>query len=344
MTLRALLVPLLSVVGACDVFDESLYLNAGDGGTPLDTIVLADRCNGDDVPTVESQTGARATSTIALTDTFNSDISACTGSPEPGADGFFKVAMEQGDKWHFHLRVQDQLTANPALYVLRSCDERACSSETSLDECGTGRDEHLSYVATSTGTFLVGVDSRAAGGFDYEIEVVRTECGDNLPQHSETCDDGNEDAGDGCSPDCRAEIADGDREVEPNDEVTNANVAGVAPGGTVEVRGQLGGRCDFDMWAVDVPAGGSVLATMLDGNGNACGPESIAYRLELYDRNGHRVEGAGTPREPNTCPSIDATDTFSVDLDGPRTFLRVTTQEDQATPVDYRLSITVNEP
>ncbi len=345
MIARTLAWSLVPLLGACDVFDASLYQEAEDGGQHLDRIELADRCTGD-MPLVESSHGPRTLSTLGLTDTFNGDIAACTGAAEPGNDGFFQVEMERDDKWHFHLRLTDAGT-NPALYVLRSCDERACSSQTSLDECGTGRDEHMSYLAPSNGTFIIGVDSRSAGGADYELEAVRTECGNGgQPEHSETCDDGNHEAGDGCSPDCRAEVSVGSPdELEPNDESTNANVAIPDPGdGTIIVRGQLGGRCDFDMWALDVPDNSTVRATMLDANGDPCAEGGVGFALAMFHADGHTIAGEGTARAGNACPSFDEMDTFARDLESGRHYVRVTTIEDQATALGYRLELQVAGP
>lgn len=337
---------LLIVLGACDVFDASLYQDLEDAGHHhLETIELADRCTGE-LPLVESGHVTRALSTVGLNDNFNEEIAACTGSAEPGNDGFFRVEAEEGDKWHFHLRLTDA-GANPALYVLRSCDERACTSQSGLDECGAGRDEHLSFRAPSTGSFIVGVDSRSPGGAEYEIEAVRPQCGNGgQPEHSETCDDGNLESGDGCTDDCRAEVSVAEPdELEPNDESTNANVVVTDPEtGAVIVRGQLGGRCDFDMWAIEVPASGSVRATVLDANGDPCGAASVGFRVAMFHTDGHTVAGEGEPRGDNTCPSFDETDAFADDLEAGRHFVRVTTAEDEATAVGYRLSLEILAP
>lgn len=345
MIARLLLTALFPLLGACDVFDASLYQDAEDAGVEdggLATVTLADDCTGD-VPFVESAGSPRTTTTAFLHDTFNTDIAACTGSPEPGNDGFFKVQMTAGDKWHFHMRLTD-LGANPAVYVLRSCDERSCSANTSLDECGTGRDEHLSFRAPSTGTFIVGVDSRTAGGAAYEITVVNPICGNGgQPEHSETCDDGNQEDGDGCSSECRAEVsAAAPDEVEPNDESTNANLAMTDEvSGIVVVRGNLGGRCDFDMWAVEVPADATLRATMLDANGDPCVAGVTPFNIFLFQTNGFTTAGEGSPRGGNECPSFDETDSFAVDLSAGRHFVRVTTAEDVAEAVGYQLQLEV---
>jgi cysteine-rich repeat protein len=334
----------LAFAGACNVFDASLYEAAEDAGPEQENIRLADQCTGD-VPVVVSKNVRRATSTIGLDDTFSNDIAACTGSPEPGNDGFFQVDMVEGEKWHFHLRLKD-FGSNPAIYVMNSCDERACSDRTGLDECGTGRDEHLSFRATTTGAHIIGVDSRSSGGADYEIEVVNPICGNGLPlEHSESCDDGNDEDGDGCASDCRAEVGDDGSEVEPNDESTNANLAQPEDAvGSVRVHGDLGGRCDFDMWAVDVPEGGSIRATMLSSNGDPCADGGTEFLMKLYLRDGFRVAGAGRKRGANNCPSIDDSDAFAADLDGGRYFVRVTTAEDVAAAEGYLLQLEVVAP
>lgn len=347
MTIRSTRVAVLvAVLSACDVFDPKLYQEAGDGGTGEDAgeelplLALADRCTGGNVPVVESSHDPQVVSTDGLTDTFDVDIAACTGSQEPGADGFFQVQAEAGDKWHFHLKIRDP-DANPALYVMRSCDERACSAASALDECGGGRDEHLSFRAPATGTYFVGIDSSQEGGATYELVAVHPVCGNGgQPEHSETCDDGNTDDGDGCSSDCRAEVGTSSpAEVEPNDESTNANTVVLGADGHADVQGSLGGRCDFDMWEIVVADGDSLRVTMLDANGNRCQPGATAFRMQMFTSDGRTVAGNGADTEDNVCPSIEHSMPFAQGMQAGPHFVRVTTVNDEPEAVGYRLAV-----
>src|SRR5688500_9162741 len=120
----------LSLAG-CNVFDPELYQDA-DGGpdaATLPVVALADRCTDDEVPTLEPSPDPRLATTADLADNFRNDVAACTGRTAPGNDGFFRIDMRAGEKWHFHLKLIDS-EANPAVYILRNCDERACSATT----------------------------------------------------------------------------------------------------------------------------------------------------------------------------------------------------------------------
>jgi cysteine-rich repeat protein len=67
------------------------------------------------------------------------------------------------------------------------------------------------------------------GPFTLEAEFTPEECGDSLVVGSETCDDGNETSGDGCSADCQTIEYDywcENAETLPLDEVVAGNVAG----------------------------------------------------------------------------------------------------------------------
>lgn len=337
------LVLLVALGGGCNVFDPALFRQrqdgGADGGTPgvLPTIALADRCSGA-VPEVVSGTNALLDTTNLANDF--SDLAVCTGRALPGNDGFFRVRMNAGEQWHFHVRVQGGGAPDPAIYVLPGCDERSCAG--GLDECGQSRDEHMSFRASASREYLVGVDSARPGGARYELIALRAECGNNTREHGESCEDGNRTPGDGCDERCRAELSGPEAtEVEPNDDFTDPNVLMFpAAGGTLTARGRLGGRCDFDMYAVNVPPGASVRATMLDVNGMACGPSEPEYRMAWVLPDGRAEGGLGVVRMDNRCPAISEGEAFAQRIaTGGTYYLRVTTARDEATGRDYRLRV-----
>jgi cysteine-rich repeat protein len=343
LAFAALALPL----AACSVFDADLYKNAADmgggdmGGKPVPELALADRCISD-VPMLTTSPQEFVVDTTNLADDF-SDVSSCTNHESRGNDGFFAISTLAGQRWHFHVHPLTPGT-DLALYVVPTCDDRGCTSANSEDECGADRDEHLSFIAPSAGKFMIGVDSRNPGGGKFDVLAVRPVCGDSEQNHSESCDDGNTVSGDGCDGKCRAELsATRLTEVEPNDDFTGANVVmldGVTP--SLTVHGRLGGRCDFDTYAVAVPKGGTVEAKLLDASGNACAATTPAMSLTFLMPDGHLKAGQVSGNDGAGCPSIGAQQTFAANLQTAGTYyVRVATNSDVATAFDYSLQLTL---
>lgn len=325
---------------ACNVFDESLIPGADSSGPHRDVEPLGEDCVGKDIPTFESLNEFRLIDTSNLrNDRYQL---SCVGNAK-GNDGFFRVEMEKGKKWHVHVKVNPGSDIDPAVYVLDSgCQDSVCQRGWGLNECGAGQDEHFSFFPPRDGTYFFGVDSMTSGGEPLQVLAVQPECGNNIKEHSETCDDGNLDAGDGCDDLCRQELKKGSsREVEPNDEpLANANVLWLDDDGTLTVTGQVGGTCDFDSFAFEVPEGGSVRAA-LESTGDDC---NIDLKLQLVDPDGltpiktlHTTAG--------TCPIIEGTESFASNLDAGTYYLRVSAERpDEPETLDYSLTVEVVAP
>jgi cysteine-rich repeat protein len=338
-----LLVPL--ALAACDVFDARLEalarpdmaMSAADM-TSTTFLALADRCSGD-VPTFPSEPDEFDVDTTNLANDISTDITSCTTHPADGNDGFFAIDTTAGQRWHFHVHPLTS-SVDVALYILPTCDERSCTVAHSEDECGPGRDEHLSFIAPNSGHFLVGIDSRSAGGSPFHVLAVRPVCGNGILEHSESCDDGNVAPGDGCDEHCRSELSvRATSEVEPNDDAIGANVLlldSTAP--SLTVHGRLGGRCDFDTYAIQVPVNGSVQATLLDVTGNTCSPTTPAMSLTFLLPDGHTVAGVVKGSDGAGCPAIGPAQPFANALPNAGTyFVRVSTNADVPTAFDYSL-------
>jgi cysteine-rich repeat protein len=317
-------------LGGCNVFDAKLWMDAvvpADAAVPdaaaedtmpptpdaaEDTMppapdttpmVLTDRC--EDSMTITSQGGM----TLAIDTTgFKNDYSElamCTGHDLPGNDGFVTVQMAAGEKWHVHVT---PLTPgfDPAIYILSSCDPRACSPITATDECGPNKSEHLSFIAPETGMYKVGIDSMTGGGMA-TMALLRPTCGNGMVEHSETCDDGNTTSGDGCDSLCRKELAAANvSETEPNDDPRAANVVLGAdrPGGTT-VTGTVASRCDHDMYSVTVPPMTTLRAT-LSATAMPCNSDGVTIKLLLLSADGQTPVNANLTAT-NDCPALEAT-------------------------------------
>ena len=333
--------PLLALLAfaflACNVFDESLI--PSDSGMEADDVEkLAEDCVGQDIPEFDSLNEFRKIDTSDLkNDRYEL---SCVGKAQ-GEDGFFKVQMEKGKKWHFHVRVGADSEVDPAVYVLDSgCQDSTCQRGWGLNECVAGQDEHFSFFPPRSGTYSIGVDSITSGGSPLEILAVQPDCGNNNKEHSETCDDGNLDSGDGCDEFCRWELTSAARkEQEPNDEPrANANVL-VLDDGALTVTGVLGSKCDFDSYAVTVEEGGSVQAAVQDSD--IC---SVSRRLQLVDTDGLTPLGT-IETDAGDCPVLKGTESFASDLSAGTYFVRVTTvREDEAAAFDYALEVRVPTP
>lgn len=339
----------LAGVTGCRVFDPALYMDAsapadsGDNGPDsAPTLALGERCVG--APVVTSSMAAFAVDTTPLTSEYK-DLTVCAGAELPGNDGFLAVDMQKGEKWHVHAATTDS-TANPAIYILpESCEERACQRGMGIDNCGPGKPEHLTFFAPETRRYIIGIDSRNPGGAAYSLIVIKPTCGDMITEHSETCDDGNEVSGDGCDSRCRHELplSGTAPEKEPNDDFLAANVLPVAAAGAngASATGTLAGRCDQDMFAVEVTAGGAIEAKLLTPAGLPC-PASAngTLRIALVNPDGFTELLVGETKAGEGCPSIDTAVSLPMNfaLGAGTYFLKVSANTDATVEYQVRAS------
>ncbi len=277
-----------------------------------DRLVLANYCqNSDNVPLVDIA-GNSANYVVDTTDLDDRarDLLCLDGVGQGGDlignDGFFAVDMAAGERWHFHVSLFAGFeSADPALYVLNSCDLRSCELGDGSDVCGASNDEHMSFIAPSAGRYYVGVDSRQSGGAAFTVNVIRPVCGNGTVEHSESCDDDNTDDGDGCDSGCRKELASGDSEEEPNDDTIAHNLLRIGNDGTTSISATTGGRCDPDVFALDVEEAESLRIEVLDAEGEPCANAIPGMSMVLYAPDGIAVLGRGQVREGNACPIIN---------------------------------------
>lgn len=351
MAYRLLALLALVLTPGCSVFDASLYMNAdagADASAPLEG-ELAEVC-GDEAPLL-ALGGAVRSYTFAV-DTqgagdMSRDVAGCTGRIQNGPDLFLAIDAEQGDRWHFHVRVDPAMGgADPAIYVLRGCDVRACDDGDGLDVCGAGSDEHFTFVPDMSASYVVAFDSSDPGGFAGNVEAYRTVCGDRVQEHSESCDDGNTDDGDGCDGACRTELSGASPlEVEANDDIHSANVLALSPGSTARVRGEIDSLCEVDFFALEVPEGGSVRAALEPEGGGECPAVAEGTTLELLELTGvgqARVRATGAPPSGSLCAAIGADVTLAQDLPAGTYYLRVAKVQERPDEFRYQVAVTLD--
>ncbi len=316
----------------------------------IPTLGLADFCTTPaSVPIIPRPAVATdAVSTAYLVDTSSlsddvSDVAACTGALQPGRDGFASVMMLAGERWHFHLR-RPTAGTNAALYILDStCDERTCSGSAGQDLCGASSDEHFSFVAPSTATYFIGVDSQAAGGFAGELDVIHPVCGNRTREHSEGCDDGGTTGGDGCDAACRTELASGANEAEANDDPYSANHLVLAASGTTSVLGRIASACESDVFAFDVPVGetGEVAVSFGLSTGGCPADASVPVTLAVLGVDGSTVLATTTLGAAGGCPMVGGPASALGALPAGTYYARIRSigASTPARPVDYRLTV-----
>jgi cysteine-rich repeat protein len=114
--------------------------------------------------------------------------------------------------------------------------------------------EQLAYVALAAGTYYIvvdGYDDAAVGTYSFTVTAAPTVCGNGELDDGEECEDGNNLAGDRCSPNCTLEYD--VLEVEPNDTPATAQV--ITPGSHLMIRGSLpGGDVDLYTFTLTAPS------------------------------------------------------------------------------------------
>ena len=300
----------LALLSGCLTIDPLPPLEAS--GEARSSVALADYCTGE-VPVATASMDPSALTTVGLSDSVHIHGACGFTSNHGDLDGFVAVEMLAGERWHMMARPADDEELDLSAFVLSSCDERAC--ERGRNQCGPGGAEHINFLAEQSGLYFFGVESSGPG--EVMLMLLNPPCGNGIVDHGETCDDGNSDEGDGCTPDCQAELWSGSAEVEPNDDNLEANHVRLSSG-TVTVKGTLGGFCDVDRFVFDVPEDGSVTALMRLLSQQPCGEaqQGAWMALEHVTSSGKATAmGLGaTGRAGGACPTIEETDAFATNL------------------------------
>ena len=313
---------------ACDVFDESLEKRVDEGtaeepdaglpdagspdagqpdaGPPLFTLGQCGRnapssvVEGSSTPLTISVQGLR------------SNISE-TGCNIPsgvlaGADGYFEIRANAGERWHFHLDAAEG--QDLALLALSGCDDtRSCSA--SANVCGKGESEHFTFVADTAGSYAIvveGIDPKRSEPL--KLLAIQPTCGNGVKEHSEVCDFGDVTPGDGCDATCRVELrTERAEEVEPHDDSYGANVLLPPNDNPMQVLGKIAGpACQPDYYLVSTDETAVLTTTLLGANGKAC-KGAPPMEIQIFESDGQRLELAApvdvaVNAGGDTCPAL----------------------------------------
>jgi cysteine-rich repeat protein len=293
----------------------------GNGGMGMggmgDVFPLSDTC-GTGVPVGIQSMDPMMASTMELTD-FVHDLGSCNLGTNLGVDGFFTVDSLAGERWHLEVMPAGEAAAETdlSIFVLEACDERTCHA--GMDQCGAGSAEHINFVPDEAGTFYFGVETSQPGSV--MVMLVKPPCGNGIQQHGETCDDGDLEDRDGCTPLCQAELMEAvSGEVEPNDDALESNVVVLpSPTGSIDIEGTAGGKCDVDRFLIDVLEGSGLTVSLFDATGSPCTTPQPDLSLQLSEVEAHigheHLVGIGTSGgAAGTCPSIEPGDAWAQSL------------------------------
>lgn len=327
------------LVAGCNVFDSEL-----EALIPSDDAVgaLADACSAD-LPLMQSAKDPVLYDTGKLTNR-RGEVGSCSieSAVLSGADAFFKVQANAGERWHFH--VDGLADQDLAIYVSssESCDDRLCIS--AADVCGPFRSEHFTFIPETGGTFIIGVDGiDASAGEPLSLLAINPVCGDGNKEHSEVCDDKNVTSGDGCDRHCRTELSEASNtEVEPNDDGYGANVL-IPQSGAITVQAKLGGTvCQPDVYIVNVPTTQVFSAVVLDIAGKPCtSAPPIALDVIQADADDLRetIPRGSDEGSDGSCPEVTMT------LAAGSYFLKLTSLAGEVgEETGYQLRVTLSDP
>lgn len=350
----ALLVSLVSF-SACTVFPSEFPSAGQDAGVDAGNFAATDDCSNGS--TLSDSSGEERTISLDGLSNAAANLGSCLATNIDGPEAFIQFrAVSAGERWRISAVPEDS-TTDVVLHVSPSCDTSSCNAM--QDRCGAGLEEATTYLTPNPGTFGVGIDTTEAGmGGNVRVLLQTAICGDGQKQAGEGCDDGNTIETDFCTSDCLQVIKTGgfsELEVEANDSFSDANIISLddlSTEGTFEVagtafaQGRLGGLCDVDFFAVQVPAAHDLAVTMLATDDSPCDAATPAGLTMTLFNPTQLERGPPVVAAAGTCPALDPTmQTFAANLPAGTYFVSVSAPRGATgspTPtVRYRLQVDV---
>jgi cysteine-rich repeat protein len=129
----------------------------------------------------------------------------CASGAEDAPDLLFSLDIEAATRATVTIAGVMTFTSAPTLFLLTDCTDAGGQAEQSCEVDSPTAVSYFNESAETVRVYVV-VDANGAsnvGTFGLELDIETAECGDGVVDESETCDDGNEDGGDGCNAACQ---------------------------------------------------------------------------------------------------------------------------------------------
>jgi cysteine-rich repeat protein len=215
----------------------------------------------------------------------DSTAASCNGGAS-GPDVAYAVTVGKTGVFEAILGSPDPLSVS----IRTSCD--SASSELA---CIAGK--RLSIPVTAgTQLFVIvdGTQAATSGTYGLSVQSRAVVSGDTHRDDPEVCDDGNTDAGDGCSPTCTLEAT----ESEPNDATGQANPFEPL------FFGLISSASDVDVMQIDVAqAGSTVNIAILDLGDASCDNDELDSFVELRAGDGSLI-GSDDDSDEGKCSNL----------------------------------------
>ncbi len=94
------------------------------------------------------------------TNVSNMGYGGCTGFSAPGPDAFYKIYLTQGETF----TAMEDGECDMSLYLFTDCEDPLASCVVGSDNCCSGAQELVTYVAEADGWYYLGVDAYTSAG------------------------------------------------------------------------------------------------------------------------------------------------------------------------------------
>ncbi len=218
--------------------------------------------------------------------------------------------MKKGKKWHFHVKVTPGTRPIPrSTCSILGCQDSVCQRGWGLNECVTGQDERFLVLSTARWDLLrrrghhverrraaPGPRGTARSGATASKSTARpVTTATSSPAMAATRSAGKNSRRD---PPTRS---------SPTTSRPPTRTCSCSIEGALRVTGQVGSKCDFDSYAVEVAEGGSVRALLESTGSDTC---DVDLKLQLVDTDG--LAPIKTVRtSAGTCPVIEGTESWA---------------------------------
>lgn len=228
----------------------------------------------------------------------DSTAASCNGGAS-GPDVAYAVTVAKTGVFEAILGTPDPLSVSV---------RTSCASGSSELACLVGKRIAIPVTAGTQLFVLVdGTQAATAGTYGLSIQSRPVTCGDTHRDDPEVCDDGNTDAGDGCSPTCTLEAT----ESEPNETTGQANPFQPL------FFGFISGASDVDVMQIDVAQANSTInMAILDLGDASCENDELDSFIELRAGDGSLVSSDDDSDEGKcsnlSAPGLDAGTYYAV--------------------------------